>query len=93
MTLTQEQITRLAKLSALSPDTSLDINSVVNSFDIISDVDTTSVKQSTRSGKTHLFLREDVVIEDEFLPDQLLKCSPQKIAAHQIVLAWIMHGE
>ena len=93
MSLTQEQITRLAKLSSLSPNNSININSVVDSFDVIATVDTSSVFRATRSGKTELSLRPDVVVEDEKIPDALLKCSPQKIAAHQIVLAGIMQGE
>lgn len=93
MSLTQEQITRLAKLTALSPDTSVEIESVVASFDAIAAVDTSQISEISRSGNVYLTPRADTIVEDAALPDALLACSPQKIAAHQIVLSGIMHGE
>lgn len=93
MNLSQEQIARLAKLTALQSDNSIEISSVIDSFDTIAKVDTSEIEQNSRSGNSTLNLRVDEVIEDENLPDKLLKCSPQKTAAHQIVLAGIMQWD
>lgn len=93
MSLTQEQITRLAKLTALNADSHIEIDSVLDSFDAVKNTDTSSVHAISRSGQPKLILREDSVHEDETIADKLLAESPQKIAAHQIVLAGIMHGE
>lgn len=93
MTLTQEQITRLAELTALQANSEITIDSVLDSIDAIKNADTSEVSEISRSGKSTMTLREDVVRNDKNLPDELLNCSNQKIAAHQIVLAGIMHGE
>ncbi|MGP1583124.1 MAG: Asp-tRNA(Asn)/Glu-tRNA(Gln) amidotransferase subunit GatC [Candidatus Altimarinota bacterium] len=93
MTLTQEQITRLSKLSALNVDSHTQIDSVLDSLHMLANTDTTGIEQDSRSGAKILALRADEIIEDEKIPDELLACSPQKVAAHQIVLSGIMHGE
>lgn len=93
MTLTQEQITRLAKLTALQANSEIAIDSVLDSIDAIKNANTSEVSGVSRSGKSVMTPREDVIREDEKLPDELLNCSNQKVAAHQIVLAGIMHGE
>lgn len=93
MNLTQEQLTRLAKLTALNADSHIDIASVLSSVDAIKNADTTGVSAIARSGNISLNPRKDIIVEDASLPSKLLECSPQKIAAHQIVLAGIMHGD
>lgn len=93
MNLTQEQITRLAKLTALQANSEIQIDSVLDSVDAIKNADTHTIHTISRSGKSVMSLREDSISEDEKLPDELLACSSQKVAAHQIVLAGIMHGE
>ncbi len=92
MSLTQAQIAHLAKLTSLTPQSDLEISSVVDSFTSLSSTDTSHVDTISRSGKTSLTLREDIVDNSE-LADQLLACSNQKKAAHQIVLGGIMIGE
>ena len=92
MQLTQEQIARLAKLTALQPQENLEIGSVLSSFEAIQNVDVSSIATVSRSGKWSLDLREDSVVDCQ-LADELLACSHQKKAAHQIVLSGIMVGE
>ncbi len=93
MTLTQEQITRLSKLSALNVDSHAQIDAVLDSLHMLAATDTTGIEQDSRSGAKILSPRTDEIVEDEKIPDALLECSPQKVAAHQIVLSGIMHGE
>ncbi len=93
MTLTQEQITRLGKLTALQANSHIEIDSVLQSLDSIAQANIEDVSHISRSGNSSLTPREDIIIENESLPDELLACSPQKKAAHQIVLAGIMQGE
>ena len=92
MSLTQAQIAHLAKLTSLTPQSDLEISSVVDSFESLSSTDTSHVSHISRSGNSSLDLREDNVI-DSGLSDQLLACSNQKKAAHQIILGGIMIGE
>ena len=51
MQLTQEQIARLAKLTALQPQENLEIGSVLSSFEAIQNVDVSSIATVSRSGK------------------------------------------
>lgn len=50
------------------------------------------IHQVSRSGQGSLILRDDIVM-DSGLADELLSCSFQKKAAHQIILSGIMVGE
>ena len=92
MSLTQAQIQHLGKLTALRPADTLEISSVLDSFDSLSITDTTMIHDVSRSGNSTLSLREDIP-RDSGLSDYLLACSQQKKAAHQIVLGGIMVGE
>ena len=92
MSLAQDQISHLAKLTALKWG-SLDISGVIDSFAFLGSVDTSSIREEERSGKGSLTPRPDIVICDEDLPDALLGCTSQKKAAHQIVLSGIMQWE
>ena len=92
MSLTQAQINHLAKLTSLNSSNELEISSVLDSFDSLSITDTTGIQDISRSWQSRLQPREDVVV-DSGLADQLLACSQQKKAAHQIVLGGIMIGE
>ncbi len=92
MSLTQAQINHLAKLTALYPKGNLEISSVLDSFESLSSTDTSHVMKVSRSGQDTLILRDDIV-HDSSLSDDLLACSLQKKAAHQIVLWGIMVGE
>lgn len=93
MTVTQEQIARLAKLTALHADSDTKIDSVLASIDAIQNADVSLVNAVSRSGNDSMSPRADEIMENEKIPDELLACSPQKVAAHQIVLAGIMQGE
>jgi Asp-tRNA(Asn)/Glu-tRNA(Gln) amidotransferase C subunit len=92
MSLTQEQIQRLGKLTALSPHEELNISSVLDSFDSLKSIDTSQIEMVSRSGKGSLTPRADIVV-DAGLSDELLACSHQRKAAHQIMLGGIMVGE
>ena len=85
MSLTQEQIIRLGKLTSLTPNNTLSVDSVLDSFEALSQVDTSAIDRVSRSGSSVMVPREDVVV-DSHMDDALLSCSPQKKAAHQIVL-------
>lgn len=92
MSLTQEQKIRLGKLTSLSPRAELDISIVVDSFASLSKTDTTHIDTVSRSGQGSLMPRVDMVV-DSGLADDLLACSNQRKAAHQIMLGGIMVGE
>ena len=92
MSLTQEQITRLGKLTSLYTGKDLSVDTVLASFDSLAKTDTRSIDKVSRSWKSVLSAREDRVIQDN-LGDSLLACSSQKKAAHQIVLGGIIAWE
>jgi Asp-tRNA(Asn)/Glu-tRNA(Gln) amidotransferase C subunit len=92
MSLTQAQINHLAKLTSLHPGADLEISSVLDSFASLAKTDTAGINTISRSGKDSLVLRDDAVL-DSNISDELLACSMQKKAAHQIVLGGIMVGE
>ncbi|GAB0175303.1 MAG: hypothetical protein HHAS10_11820 [Candidatus Altimarinota bacterium] len=93
MSLTQDQIKTLKKLTALSSENTVIIDSVLESFDSIAQVDTSSITNVTRSGKGTLLPREDKVVPSIVTSDSLLDCSNQRVIGHQIALSSIMHGE
>lgn len=92
MSITQEQIARLQTLTALNTKKEIDIDAVISSFDILSNVDTEKVKTITRSGNSTLVPQEDTVVVSPYSAE-LLTCSPQRVAADQIILKGIMQGE
>lgn len=92
MSLTQEQIARLGKLTSLTPNNDISVDSVLDSFDALSRMDTSSNTIVSRSGKSIMTPREDIVIHS-YMDDALLSCSPQKKTAHQIVLGGIIAWE
>lgn len=92
MSLTQEQIHRLGKLTALSSWSHLSVESVLDSFDSLGKTDTSMMEGVSRSGKQTMSLRSDDVLNSG-IADSLLACSSQKKAAHQIVLWWIIAWE
>jgi len=92
MSLTQAQIAHLAKLTSLRSREGLEISSVLDSFASLSSTDTSHIQTISRSGQWALTLRPDISA-DSGIADDLLACSGQKKAAHQIVLGGIMVGE
>ncbi|MBP6981772.1 hypothetical protein KBB25_03285 [Candidatus Gracilibacteria bacterium] len=93
MSLTQEKIKRLKKLTALESDKSIDIDSVVDSFDMLSKMNVDLTRESARSGKGSLITRKDEIHLSSTTPDELLSCTSQRVIGHQIALGSIMHGE
>jgi len=93
MPLTQAQIARLGKLTSLKTQNNLSVESVLDSFDSLAQIDVSMVHLSNWSGRHTLSLREDIVIQDAWMADDLLSCSPQKKLAHQIVLGGIIAWE
>lgn len=89
MSLTQEQIIRLGRLTSLQTTTDLSVESVLDSFDSLSQTDTHHILYTTRSGESRMRLRSDAPM-DAGIADSLLACSSQKKAAHQIVLGGII---
>jgi Asp-tRNA(Asn)/Glu-tRNA(Gln) amidotransferase C subunit len=89
MSLTQEQITRLGKLTSLRTGKDLSVDSVLDSFDSLSGTDTSHISEVSRSGNTTMMLREDIATNSG-IADELLACSSQKKLAHQIVLGGII---
>lgn len=63
MSLTQEQIARLGKLTSLKTQSNLSVESVLDSFDSLIQIDTSVLRMPTRSGMCNLILREDVPIQ------------------------------
>jgi Asp-tRNA(Asn)/Glu-tRNA(Gln) amidotransferase C subunit len=92
MSLTQEQITRLGKLTSLHTLQNLSVDTVLDSFEALTKIDVSHIHQSTRSWKNKMIPRPDIV-QSSLTADALLACSSQKKAAHQIVLWWIIAGE
>lgn len=94
MSLTQEQITKLAKnLSKIDindkkiPD---DINNILKYIELLSEVDTTWVKPTNSVIDCEKNLREDILEEKEVSREELLNCSNQKIIQNQIAISNIM---
>ena len=93
MTLTQDKISRLRKLTALALTKEVTIDSVLDSVSSLQGLEIPSHLTTTRSGQGTLLLRPDIVKGSEDLPDMLLHCSGQRVVGHQIALSSIMHGE
>ncbi len=93
MSLTQAQIIRLQKLTALKRDGDLDISGVLDSFDTLKDGKLTLPDMITRSGNGTLLPRPDIIVASRISRDDLLRNSHQRIAWHQIALTSIMIGE
>lgn len=85
MSLTQEQIARLGKLTSLKINKDPSVDSVLDSFSTLSDTDTSTILSVSRSGNATLSPRPDIQ-QDSHMSGALLACSAQKKAAHQIVL-------
>ena len=93
MSLTQDKIIRLRKLTALSGDKEISIDSVLDSFDSLKHIEIQDNVGVTRSGKGTLISRPDRVQISTTTPDELLACTKQRVIGHQIALGSIMHGE
>lgn len=93
MSLTQAQIKRLQKLTAIAREGDLDISGVLDSFDSLKNGELILPTKLVRSGENILVPRQDIVRDSEISRDTLLRCSHQPIAGKQIALSSIMIGE
>lgn len=93
MSLTQDKIIRLRKLTALSGNKEINIDSVLDSFESLQNIEIGANIGATRSGKGTLLPRPDVVQSSITTSDELLGCTKQRVIGHQIALGSIMHGE
>jgi Asp-tRNA(Asn)/Glu-tRNA(Gln) amidotransferase C subunit len=93
MSLTQEKIASLKKLTALTSWENLSIDSVLDSFRSLEKVNIDPNTVISRSGKGTLLPREDLIIPSLTSSDDLLHCSHERVLGHQIALGSIMQGE
>ena len=93
MTLTQEQIKKLAKnLSKLNINNSKiadDLNKILKYIDLLNEIDTTWIKPTISVIQKQNKLRKDKIIKQNYIKD-LLWCSNQKIISDQITISNIM---
>lgn len=93
MTVTQEQIKNISKLSKIrlkdEEKTTADLNSILGYVEQLNQVDTTWVIWTVNVLNTYARLREDI-INSEKNPD-LFKNTKQKIVANQISIDKIMN--
>lgn len=96
MSLTQEQIRHIAKLSRLelSPEDverySKELSGIVDYIDQLNEIPDSSLQKVSLVNETLLSPREDVVQPSIASADDLLACSKQRIVGHQIWISNIM---
>ena len=96
MSLTQEQISRLMKLSWLDSASidegriSSNLNGIISYVDVLSQAPTDKMNPSL---DIWLSLRDDVVVKFSESWEECLGCTHQKVIAHQISIQNIMHTE
>lgn len=90
--LSLEEVRHIAKLARLTLSAEEEVamqkelSSILTYVDQLKEVDTSKVEATAQvTGSVNAF-REDVVIEKESTPDELLAVSPLKIIDHQIVV-------
>lgn len=93
MSLTQEKIASLKKLTALHQGENLSIDNVLDSFASLEALQIPPDSMVSRSGNSVLEPRRDSIESSSVSSDDLLSCSSQRVVAHQISLGSIMHGE
>ena len=94
MSLTQEQIEKLAKnLSKISVDNekiAWDVNWILNYIELLNEVDTKWVEPTVSVVDSRDNLRTDEKQDKEISREDLLNCSNQKVIADQIAITNIM---
>lgn len=94
MSLTQEQIKKIAenltKIPVEKHKNWENINNILKYLELLDEVDTEGVEPTFSVSKKENILREDVEVEKEVLPKELLNCSPQSVVADQIAISNIM---
>ena len=94
MSLTQEQITKIAenlsKIPATNPNIESDLNNILKYFDLLKEVDTENVTPTYSVILKENILREDKLEEKVLSRKELLDCSNQQVVADQIAVSNIM---
>ena len=95
MSVTQEEIKKIAEnLAKLTPKNLGNLSSSTNSilwyFELLNEVDTKNVEPTVNVVEKNSVLREDIELEKEIQPSELLACSEQKVVGWQIAVANIM---
>lgn len=94
MTLTQEQIKKIAKnLSKIPLDNEKvweDLNNILDYFRLLDEVDTNNVEPTYSVISKENDLREDVLGEKKISRKELLDCSNMQVVADQIAISNIM---
>lgn len=80
MSLTQAQIKRLQKLTAIAREGDLDISGVLDSFDSLKNGELTLPHTTSRSGAGSLIPRPDIVRSSSVSRDDMLKNTKQRVA-------------
>ena len=94
MSITQEQIKKIAenlsKIPATNPNIESDLNNILKYFDLLKEVDTENVTPTYSVILKENILREDKLEEKVLLRKELLDCSNQQVVADQIAVSNIM---
>ncbi|MCP4522743.1 MAG: aspartyl/glutamyl-tRNA amidotransferase subunit C [Candidatus Gracilibacteria bacterium] len=94
MTLTQDQIKKLSesltKIKNEDPKLAQDVSSIIDYIDLLEEVDTDDVEATVSVVHQENTLRADIETEKITSPQELLKCSQQKIISGQIAVSNIM---
>ncbi len=95
MTISQDQLKKtaenLSKIPLDNPKMTEEIEKIIQNMGILQEVDTHWVMPTFSVVDAHAVLREDRQTPvTQAHPDELLDCSPQKVAGHQIIIPNIM---
>jgi aspartyl/glutamyl-tRNA(Asn/Gln) amidotransferase C subunit len=94
MSLTQEQITKIAenlsKIPATNPNIESDLNNILKYFDLLKEVDTENIIPTYSVILKENVLREDKLKEKIISRKELLDQSNQQVVADQIAISNIM---
>ncbi len=95
MSVTQEQIKKIARNLCKLPSEEVkliqDVNEILKYVEMLNEVDTTGVEPTVSVVKKKNELRDDTLKSHLSTPEELLKCSPQKVISNQITIGNIMH--
>ena len=90
MSLTQEQIKKIAEDLSKVPNSTLEINKILDYFELLKEVDTDNIEPTYSVIEKENTLREDIETPKTVKAADLLACSPQKVVANQIAVSNIM---
>lgn len=90
MSLTQEQIKKIAEGLSKVPAKELEINNILDYFELLKEVDTENVEATYSVIKKENSLREDNELSKTTKVQELLDCSNQKVVWNQIAISNIM---